>query len=89
MYHTRRRNRSIDYDSIVHRSFFFEHFNDSSDFSFFLSDGNIDTVDIFSFLIEDSISGDSSFSGLSISDDKFSLSSTNRYHRINGFDSGF
>ena len=89
MYYTRRRNRSIDYDSIVHRSFFFEHFNDSSDFSFFLSDGNIDTVDIFSFLVENSIGSDSGFSGLPISDDKFSLSSTNWYHSINGFDSGF
>ena len=87
--HRRRRNRSIDHSRIFHCSFLSEHFNGSSDFWIFLSNRNINTVDILSFLIEDRIGRNGRLSRLSISNNQFSLPSSNWHHRINRFNSCF
>ena len=56
----------------------------------FLPNGNINTIDRFirfvsRFLIDDGVHRNSGFSCLPITDNQFSLSTSNRNHGINGF----
>ena len=50
----------------------------------FLTDSNINTDDIFPLLVDDRIGCDRCLTGLTVSDDKFTLSTTDREHGING-----
>ena len=77
-------NRSINHDSIVHSSSFFQSFYNTNYLRFLLSNSNINTDHIFSFLIDDGINRNGSFTSLSISNNQFSLSSSNWHQRING-----
>ncbi len=69
-------------------SVFTEGLHDVSDCGPLLADSNVDAVETFAnistlvevlLLVEDSVNGNSRFTGLPISDDQFSLSTSNRY----------
>ncbi|MBA7655237.1 hypothetical protein ES703_63136 [subsurface metagenome] len=76
--------RSHDY-RIVHRPIILKHFYNVSDRGIFLTNSYINTDDILTFLIDDSIYGNGCLSCLTISYDELSLASSYRNHGIDGF----
>ncbi len=74
-------------DGVVHRSFLLKGVDDGGDSGALLSDGNIDTIDGFTCLVvgtlvDDSVDGDGGLARLTVTDDKFTLTSANRNHGI-------
>ena len=79
------RSAGDDDDGVFHRPFFLELLDNGGDGGIFLPHGNIDANDrVFgappSFLVNDGIDGDSGFACFAITDDKFSLTSTDGDH---------
>merc|ERR1711970_53968 len=72
---------------------FFQNVDQLTDSRLFLADGDVDAVQFFgfitfvveSFLVQDGVQSDGGFSGLSITDDQFSLASTDWDQRVDGF----
>src|SRR5690606_27234378 len=54
-----------------------------------LTDGNVDTLNAFAFLVDDGVDGQSGFTGLTVTDDQLTLATANRYHGVNGFVASF
>lgn len=85
-----------DDDCVFEGVVFAESFNDTGDVGHFLTDGDIDAVDLVFFiavliqlgLVDDGVDADGGFSGLSVADDEFPLASTDGDHGVNGLDSG-
>ena len=78
-----------EYGCILHCTVFFKIGNYLCNGRSFLSDGNIDTDHILTFLVDDRIGCDGCFTCLSVADDQLSLSTADREHGINGKDSCF
>ena len=66
----------------------FEFLNDLCNSRLFLTDRHIDTCNILAFLIDNRIDRNSCFTGLSVTDNQLSLTSTDRNQCIDGFDTG-
>jgi len=62
----------------------FEHLPHCCDLSFLLTDGNVDAGHILALLIDDRVNGDSGLACLSVTNDQFALTTTNRDHRVDG-----
>ena len=77
---------SCDNSGIFHRASSSEFFCDSNDLGILLTDGDIDTLHPISLLIEDGIDRNLSLSGLTISDNELSLSTSNRHECIDRLD---
>ncbi len=75
-----------DYDRVVHCSVLFESFHYLSDRGAFLTDCNINTDNILPFLGDDCIDCYRCFTGLSVTDDKLTLTTADRYQGIDRFD---
>lgn len=83
-------------DGVLHGVLLLEDVDDVGDGGLLLSDGDVDAVELLDLvtgfevllLVDDGIDGDSSLSGLSISDDELSLSSSDWDQTIDGLKSG-
>ena len=51
-----------------------------------LTDRHINTENVGVFLVDDGVNRNCRLPGLAITDDQFTLSSTNRHHRVDGLD---
>ena len=51
----------------------------------FLPNGNVDTFNTGTFLVDDGINRNRCFTGLAVTNDQFALATTNWHHRINRF----
>ena len=78
---------SCHYSCIVHCAGFFQRFYQVGHSRRLLSDGHINAQHILVFLINNGINGDGCFTSLPVTDNKFSLASSNGYHGIDRFDS--
>ncbi len=71
-----------------HRPRLLQFRDDSCDLGFLLSDSDIDTSDVLSFLIDDCIDSDGGLPRLTITDDEFALSTTDRNESVDRLDTG-
>ena len=82
-----------DDDGVVHRTLFLQCLNEAGDCGAFLAHSDIDTIDrltgfVSCSLIEDCVHSDGCLSGLTVTDDEFTLTTSDRNHRVDGFESG-
>src|SRR5581483_8303519 len=75
-------------DGVIHRAVISERLHDVSDRRALLANGAIDTNQVVGFVVQDRVERNRRFAGLAVPDDQLALSTTNRNHRIDGFDSG-
>ena len=84
---------SGNYDSVVQCSTLLQHVHDIGNSRTFLSHGYINTVNRFAcfvirFLIQDGIDGNGGLSRLTVADNQFTLSATDRNHGIDRLQTG-
>ena len=72
-------------NGIRHSAVFFESANYTSYRRCLLTDGNIDTNNAAILLIDNRIDGNSRFAGTAVTDNQFTLASTDRNHRVDSF----
>ena len=68
---------------MLHCVVFFQLANNIGNTRNFLSDRDVNALDIRSFLIDDGIECDRSLAGLPVTDDQLALPAADRNHRIN------
>jgi hypothetical protein len=81
---------------VLHGISISEPLDDLSDGGPLLSDGDVDTVQLLllisgfiePLLVDDSVNGDSSFAGLTITNDQLTLTTTNWDKGVNSLDAG-
>ena len=78
---------------IVHRTLFLQRVDKRGDSRTFLSDRHIDAINriarfVIAALVDDRVDRDGSFSCLAVTDDKFTLSASDRYHGVDSLDAG-
>ena len=88
LHRSRTRSSSSNNGCIFHSTRFSEFFSNRHDLRIFLSDSDVDTFHILSLLIENGIDCDLRLPSLSISDDKFSLSSSHWHECIDRLNTG-
>jgi hypothetical protein len=79
-------------DGVLHGVVLFQGLDQLGDGGSLLSDGDVDTVQLLglvgsvveSLLVQDGVESDGGLTGLSVSDDQFSLTSTDGNHGVNG-----
>src|SRR5690606_22765008 len=76
---------SSNNDGVLHGAVLFELAHYSSDRALLLSDGNVDTLNASAFLVDDGVNRDGSFTYLTVADDQLTLATSDRYHRVDGF----
>ena len=69
----------IYHDSVLHSAVLFKLFNDLSDSRLFLSDRYINTNNVLTFLVDDGVYRDGSFTCLAVADDELALSAADRH----------
>lgn len=90
------RGGSCHNDTIFHGVVLLKCLDQLSHSRSLLSDGNVDTVELLGlivgvippFLVKNSIESNSRLSGLTIADDQLTLTTSNRNHSVNGFETG-
>ena len=70
---------------IFHGLMLIQLFDDLGNGGVLLSDGNVDAFHVATFLIDDRIDGDCRLSGLSVTNDQFSLTLADRDHGVDDF----
>ena len=75
-------------DGVVHGAVFFQFGNNRRYGGSFLTYGNVDAGNPLTFLVDDGIDGNGGFTGLSVTDDKFTLAAANGNHGVNSFQTG-
>ena len=73
-------------DGIVHCTVFIKCIYHIGNSRLFLTDRNVNTNNVFALLIDDRIRSNDGFTGLTVTDDKFSLTSTDRNHGVDRLD---
>ena len=53
-----------------------------------LTDGNVDTGHVLTFLVDDGVDGDSGLTRLAVTNDQFALATADRHHRVDGLQTG-
>src|SRR4030067_2923559 len=76
-----------DHYCILHGSILLEGVANGCHGGLLLPDGDVDTEDIASLLVEDCIHSNGCFSGLTVTDDQLPLTSSNGDHGVNAFQS--
>jgi len=90
------RSGSSDDTSVGHRAFFFELSYDVGDGRSLLANGDVDAVKLLLIvshvegflLVNNSVDGNCGLSGLSVTNDEFSLSSSNGHEGVDGLEAG-
>ena len=83
-------------DAVFHRVVLLQGFDELGDGRALLTDGDVDTIKLLSLivaivpssLVQHSVECDSSLSGLTITNDQLTLTTTNRDHGVDGFETG-
>ena len=83
-------------DSVLHSVVFLEGLDELGDGGTLLADSNVDTIELLLFiltviptlLVQDSVDGDGSLAGLTITDDQLTLATANGNHGIDGLETG-
>ena len=83
-----------DDDRVLHGVVLLERLHELSDGGPLLTDGNVDTVELLllvtavvpPLLVQHGVEGDSSLSGLTITDDKLTLSTADRHHGVDSLE---
>lgn len=83
-------------DGVFHGVVLLQSLNELSDSGTLLSDSNVDTVELLvlvlavipSLLVEDGVNGNGGFAGLTITNDEFTLTTTNGHHGVDGLETG-
>jgi len=81
-------------DGVLHGIVLLEGLHELSDCRTLLTNGNVDTVQLLvlfltivpPLLVEDGVDSDGGLSGLTVTDDQLTLTTTNRNHGVDGFD---
>jgi hypothetical protein len=81
-------------DGVLHGVVLLKSLDELSDGGTLLANGDIDTVKLLglivtvvpTLLVEDSVNGDSGLTGLTVTNDKFTLATTNGNHSVDGLD---
>jgi hypothetical protein len=90
------RGRSSNDDSVLHSVVLLECLHELSDSRTLLTNGDVDAVQLLllvlaivpPLLVKDSVNGDGSLSGLTVTNDKLTLTTTNGNHGVNGLNTG-
>ena len=53
-----------------------------------LTNRNVDTLNAFAFLVDDGVDGYGCFTNLTVTNDQLTLTTTNRHHRVDCFQTG-
>src|SRR5271157_2206165 len=77
-----------DHRGIFHSAEAFESGNHLSHGGPFLADRHVDTLNIGIFLVNYGVNSNRGLTGLAVSDDKFTLPTADRNHRVDGLDAG-
>ena len=88
LYRSRFAGRCRHDNGIIHCIILFQGRNDLCNCRGLLSDCDINTNDILSFLVNDRIHSDRCLTGLTVADDQFTLTASDGEHRVNGKDTG-
>ena len=88
LYRSRFAGRCRHDNGILHCIILFQGRNDLCDCRGLLSDCDINTNDILSFLVNDRIHSNRCLTGLTVADDQFTLTASDGEHRVNGKDTG-
>lgn len=83
-------------DGILHRIVLLKSLHELSDGRTLLANGNVDTVELLlliltvvpALLVEDSVDRDGGLSGLTITDDKLTLATSDGHHGVDGLETG-
>ena len=76
------------YDGVSQRAVLFQFTHHVRDGGRFLTDSDIDALDAGITLVDDGIDSQRSFTGLTVADDQFTLTTTDWDHGVNGFVTG-
>src|SRR5690606_15939225 len=71
---------------VIHSAVLFQLAHHGSNRIGFLADGNVDTFNARTFLVDDGINRNRCFTALTVADDQLALATTNWHHGVNGFD---
>ena len=82
------RRGSSNNNGVFHRAMFFQLAYHGANGRGFLTNGHIDTFNTGTFLIDDGIDGNRCFTGLSVTDNQFALTTADRHHGVDGFQTG-
>lgn len=90
------RGGSSNDDRVLHGVVLLKSLNELSDGRTLLANSNVDTVELFllvvtivpPLLVEDGVNRDGGLTGLTITNDKFTLTTTNGNHGVDGLDTG-
>ncbi|EOC62964.1 hypothetical protein NM90_2208 [Neisseria meningitidis NM90] len=82
------RSSCSNYNSMFHRAMLFQFAHYVGNRRCFLTDSHINTDYACTFLVNDGIQCYGSFTGLTVTNDQLTLTTTNRNHRVNGFQAG-
>ena len=77
---------SCDYDGVIHGTVLLKVFYKVGNCGTLLTYGYIDTDNILALLVDDRIGGDGSFTCLTVTDDKLTLSASDGDHGVDSFD---
>ena len=75
-------------DRVIHRARFRQFVDKTSNRRVFLTDGNVNTNNILSFLVQDGINRYRGFTGTAVADNQLTLTASDRNHRVDGFNTG-
>src|SRR3989338_4883602 len=82
------RSRSGNDNSVFKRTVFFKTTDNLCYRRFFLTNRNVNTDYTVPFLVDDRIQSNGSFTGLTVTDDKFTLTTSDRNKSVNRFNTG-
>ena len=77
-----------DHRGVFHRPGFVQSIDEQCHRRLLLTDSDIEALHSFAFLIDDRIDRNRGLAGLAVTDDQFPLSTSDRSHRVDGFDPG-
>ena len=75
-------------NGMLHRTVTLKNTNCTRNSRLLLTDSNVNTDQILPFLVDNSIDRKGCLTGLAVANDQLTLATSNRDHRIDGFDAG-
>ncbi len=73
---------------MIHGAVLFEFAHHRSDGRVLLADGDVDTLNAGTLLVDDGVDGDSGFTRLAVTDDQLALAASDRHHGVDGLEAG-
>ena len=76
----------VDDDGVVHSASLLQSFVYTNNVGVFLADGYVNTNNVLTLLVQNGIDTDSGFTGTTVTDDKFTLTTADRNHGVDTFE---